>query len=176
MVTIIVLARPFVLTILTDKWEGMILLMQIIAFAYMWYPIMSTNQMFNVLGRTDLYLRTEILKKLFFVLIVAVTLKLGVTAMCIGIVVYNFVEMFVTILLLKKIMPITFMKIFVNILPALLLSVGMAVVTYFSIILFDSMLVKLLAGAIIAFVAYIVLSLIFKSKDLVDIKKIIKTN
>ena len=74
MVTIIVLARPFVLTILTDKWEGMILLMQIIAFAYMWYPIMSTNQMFNVLGRTDLYLRTEIIKKLFFVLIVAVTL------------------------------------------------------------------------------------------------------
>ena len=132
--------------------------------------------MFNVLGRTDLYLRTEIIKKLFFVLIVAVTLKLGVTAMCIGIVAYNFIEMFVTILLLKKIMPITFREIFLNILPSLLLSVGMAVVTYFSIILFDSMLVKLLGGAIIAFVAYIGLSLIFKSHDLINIKKIIKTN
>lgn len=175
MVTIIVLARPFVLTVLTDKWEGMILFMQIIAFAYMWYPIMSTNQMFNVLGRTDLYLKTEIIKKLFFVLIVAITLKLGVTAMCIGIVAYNFVEMFVTIFVLKKIMAITFREILVNLLPSLLLSLGMAVVTYFAIALIDSMLIKLLAGAFIALITYISLSLIVKSQDLKDIYKIFKT-
>ena len=176
MISIIVLARPFVITVLTDKWEGMIIFMQIIAFAYMWYPIMSTNQMFNVLGRTNLYLKTEIIKKLFFVLIVAVTLKYGVTAMCIGIVVYNFIEMFVTILLLKKIIPITFKDVFINILPSLLLSVGMAVITYFSIISFDSMLVKLLVGGIIAIFSYIALSFIFKSQDFLDIKKIIKTH
>ena len=175
MVTIIVLARPFVLTVLTDKWEGMILFMQIIAFAYMWYPIMSTNQMFNVLGRTDLYLKTETIKKLFFVLIVAITLKLGVTAMCIGIVAYNFVEMFVTIFVLKKIMAITFREILVNLLPSLLLSLGMAVVTYFAIALIDSMLIKLLAGAFIALITYISLSLIVKSQDLKDIYKIFKT-
>ena len=174
MVSIIVLAKPFVITVLTDRWQEMILYMQIIAFAYMWYPIMSSNQMFNVLGRTDLYLKTEIIKKIFFALIVVVTLPLGVVAMCIGIVVYNFIEMLVTIVLLKRIMPVSFKEIMMSIAPSLCLSLGMASITYLAIMIFDSMLAKLIMGASIAIISYIVLSYIFKSKDLLDIVKIIK--
>lgn len=174
MVTMIVLARPFVLTVLTEKWEGMILLMQIIAFAYMWYPIMSSNQMFNVVGRTDLYLRTEIIKKIFFILIVAITLKIGVTAMCIGIVVYNFIEMFVTLIILKKVLPISFGEIITNILPSILYSLGMAGITFLTISLFNTKLVKLLVGGLVAVCTYIALSIIFKSQDFADINKIVK--
>lgn len=174
MVTMIVLAKPFVLVVLTSKWEGMILLMQIIAFAYMWYPIMSSNQMFNVLGRTDLYLKTEIIKKLFFVFIVTISLKLGVTAMCVGIIVYNFIEMYVTIFLLKKVLPISFKDILLNILPSLFFTISASTITYFVISLIDPMLVRLLWGIIISIISYIVLSLLFKSQDLSDILKIIK--
>jgi len=174
MATIIVLARPFVISVLTDRWEEVILYMQIIAFGYMWYPIMSSNQMFNVLGRTDLYLKTEIIKKIFFVLIVVVTLSLGVITMCIGIVVYNFIEMIVTIEILKKIMPVSFKEITKSITPSLCLSLGMAGITYFTILIFDSMLVKLIVGALIAVTSFYVLSYIFKSRDLLDIIKIIK--
>ena len=174
MVTMIVLAEPFVITVLTDKWTGMILLMQIIAFAYMWYPIMSSNQLFNVLGRTDLYLKTEIIKKIFFVVIVALTLKLGVTLMCIGIVIYNFIEMFVTIILLKKIMPIKFKEIIINILPSLLFSVGAAGITLISIFLIDAMLAKLLIGSAVYILSYFALSLLFKSQDLRDIIIVLK--
>lgn len=174
MVSMIVLARPFVLTVLTDKWEGMIPLMQIIAFAYMWYPIMSSNQMFNVLGRTDLYLRTEIIKKLFFILIVAVTLKIGVTSMCIGIVVYNFIEMIVTIILLKKILPVTFSEISKNILPSLFYSLGMASIVVLVVSMIDSMMVKLLVGGLVAVSAYLSISLLFSSQDLYNIVKIVK--
>lgn len=174
MVTMIVLAKPFVIVVLTSKWEGMIMLMQIIACAYMWYPIMSSNQMFNVLGRTDLYLKTEIIKKIFFVLIVAISLKLGVTIMCVGIIVYNFIEMYVTILLLKKVLPLSFNDIIFNILPSLLLTIGAATITYIVISLIGSMLIKLLLGIIISIFSYIVLSLLFKSQDLSDILKIIK--
>ena len=176
MVTIIVVAKPFVMTVLTEKWEGMIILMQIIAFAYMWYPIMSSNQMFNVLGRTDLYLKTEIIKKLFFILVVALTLKLGVVMMCVGIVVYNFFEMFVTVLLLKKILPVTFKEITISILPSLFLSLGMGAIVFLVISHIDSYLVQLLLGVLLAFVSYVVLSVVFKSQDLSDIKLIIKKN
>lgn len=176
MVTIIVVAKPFVMTVLTEKWVDMILLMQIIAFAYMWYPIMSSNQMFNVLGRTDLYLKTEIIKKLFFILVVALTLKLGVVMMCVGIVVYNFFEMFVTVLLLKKILPVTFKEITISILPSLFLSLGMGAIVFLVISHIDSYLVQLLLGVLLAFVSYVVLSVVFKSQDLSDIKLIIKKN
>lgn len=174
MITIIVLSEPFVMTVLTEKWADMILLMQIIAFAYMWYPIMSSNQMFNVLGRTDLYLKTEIIKKVFFVLIVVVTLFYGVKAMCTGIVVYNIIEMIVTIGLLKTILPVSFRDVTKNIMPSLLCSSGMAFVTYFFILLLESMLAKLFIGAFVAIISYITISFVFKSQDLSDIIKILK--
>lgn len=174
MVAIIVLAKPFIITVLTDRWQDMILYMQIIAFAYMWYPIMSSNQMFNVLGRTDLYLKIEIIKKIFFVIIVFITLRLDVVAMCLGIVVYNFIEMFVTIVLLKRILSVSFKEITMNIIPSLCLSLCMACITYLTILLFDTILAKLIIGSLVAFVSYIAISYIVKSRDLLDIIKIIK--
>lgn len=176
MVTMIVLAKPFVLTVLTSKWEGMILFMQIIAFAYMWYPVMSSNQMFNVLGRTDLYLRTEIIKKIFFILIVAFTLKIGVTAMCLGIVAYNFIEMIVTIIILKIVLPVSFCEIIINIFPIILLCVGTACLTLLTISLFDNLLAQLLIGGVVAILSYVFLSIVFRSQDYSDIKRILNIN
>lgn len=174
MATMIVLAEPFVLTILTDKWSEMIIYMQIIAFAYMLYPIMSSNQMFNVLGRTDLYLKTEIIKKIFFIIVVTITLKLGVFAMCVGIVVYNFIEMFVTILILNKIIPVSFKDILNNIMPSILLTIGSSIITLIVISFIKVMLIKLLLGGLIAICSYILFSKMFKSQDYSDIIKIIK--
>lgn len=174
MATMMVLAKPFVFSVLTEKWEGMILLMQIISFAYMWYPIMSSNQMFNVLGRTDLYLKTEIIKKIFFLLIVAVSLKMGVTIMCVGIIVYNFVEMYVTILLLKKVLPVSFKDVFINILPSLSLTIGASLVTILITSLFSVVLIQLIVGVFISILSYIGLSFLLKSQDFSDIIKIIK--
>lgn len=174
MVAIIVLSEPFVMTILTPEWKGMIVLMQIIAFAYMWYPLMSSNQMFNVLGRTDLYLRTEIIKKIFFVLIVIITVSYGVEAMCWGIAVYNLIEIIITIFILKQIFPITFKEIILNIIPAIFLSLGMALSIYMSNMFLQSSVLKLFVGIFIAFISYFSLSVLFKSRDLQDILKIVK--
>lgn len=173
MLTMIVLARPFVISILTDKWEGMILYMQIIAFAYMWYPIMSSNQMFNVLGRTDLYLKTEIIKKVFFILIVAITLNIGVTAMCIGIIAYNLIEMIVTVMILNTVLPVSFWDIAKNIMPSILLSLGSSIITFSVISVISPMFIKLLLGGVSAVLSYIILSIVFKSQDFSDIIKIL---
>lgn len=174
MMEIIVLSEPFVITVLTDRWIGMIRLMQIIAFSYMWYPLMSSNQMFNVLGRTDLYLQTEIIKKLFFVLIVIVTLFLGVEAMCWGIVFYNIIEIIVTIIILKKIFPISFIEIIKNITPSIFYSLCMTVVVYVTILFISSFIEKLLLGFVVGLISYLIIAVLFKSRDLQDIIRIIK--
>ena len=175
MLTVIALAEPFVRTILNEQWGPMIPYMRIIAFAYMWYPIMSSNQMFNVLGRTDLYLRTEILKKFFFFLIVLVTVKLGVLLMCWGIVAYNFIEIIITIIILKKIMPVSFKEIIISFAPSLLYSILMTVVILFAITFIKAMSAKLIVGAFVSIISYLIISFLFKSKDLEDLILIIKS-
>ena len=66
------LARPLVLTLITAKWEACIILLQIICFSMMWYPIHSINlNLLMVKGRSDLFLRLEIIKKIIGVCILA---------------------------------------------------------------------------------------------------------
>lgn len=72
------LARPLVITMITAKWEGCIILLQIICFSMMWYPIHAINlNLLQVKGRSDLFLRLEIIKKVVGVAILVVTLPMG---------------------------------------------------------------------------------------------------
>lgn len=58
------LARPLVLVMLTAKWEACIIYLQILCFSQMWYPVDAINlNLLQVKGRSDLFLRLEIIKR-----------------------------------------------------------------------------------------------------------------
>ena len=58
------IARPLILIMITSKWESCIILLQIICFSLMWYPIHAINlNLLLVKGRSDYFLRLEIIKK-----------------------------------------------------------------------------------------------------------------
>ena len=85
MIGLAALAKPFVLLVLTDKWVEVILILQIISIAYMWYPVHAINlNILQVLGRSDLFLKLEIIKKIAGITILAVTIPHGIIAICYG--------------------------------------------------------------------------------------------
>lgn len=50
------IADPLIRVLLTDKWEGSIILLQIVCFQMMWYPIHAINlNLLTVKGRSDLF-------------------------------------------------------------------------------------------------------------------------
>lgn len=64
MIGLAAVARPLTLFVLTDKWESTILLLQIICFSMMWYPVHAINlNLLMVKGRSDLFFRLEVIKK-----------------------------------------------------------------------------------------------------------------
>ena len=78
-------AKPFVLLVLTEKWINVILILQIICIAQMWYPVHAINlNILQVLGRSDLFLKLEIIKKIAGITILAVTIPHGIIAICYG--------------------------------------------------------------------------------------------
>lgn len=53
-------------------------LLSILCIAYMWYPVMViNNQMLNVRGRSDYFLKAEIIKKIVAIVILLLTMPLG---------------------------------------------------------------------------------------------------
>ena len=64
MIGMAALAYPLVIALVTDKWAQCVPYLQVICFASMWYPVHAINlNLLQVKGRSDLFLRLEIIKK-----------------------------------------------------------------------------------------------------------------
>ena len=75
MLWMMVLARPIILFTIKEQWEPSIILLQILCLAGIMYPIHALNlTILQVKGRSDLFLKLEIVKK---VLVVIVILEIG---------------------------------------------------------------------------------------------------
>lgn len=82
-----VVADDFIPLLLGEEWRASAALVAIIAFGTALYPIHSINLNFlKVKGRSDLFLKLEVIKKIIITLVLFITVPLGVEAICIGMV------------------------------------------------------------------------------------------
>ena len=172
-----VLAEPLVRLLLTDKWLPSAELLSILCFAYMWYPVMViNNQILNVKGRSDYFLRAEIIKKVVAIGILCATLPFGVRVLCWGIVLYNFLDMGIIIYYSRKVISTGYREQVRNIIPLFLLSLGMGISIYLCQLFFDgdSLLLQLVLGCVVAFTTYMVLSFIFRIREFQQVLLLIK--
>jgi O-antigen/teichoic acid export membrane protein len=85
MIGLAVIAGPLVLVLLTEKWAGCIHYLQLLCLVGLLYPLHVINlNLLEALGRSDLFLRLEIIKKLLVVINIATTWRWGISAMIYG--------------------------------------------------------------------------------------------
>lgn len=166
MVGLAVLSKPMVLVLLTDKWASMSELLSILCIAYMWYPVMViNNQMLNVRGRSDYFLKAEIIKKIVAIVILLLTIPLGLKILCFGILFYNILDMAIIIVFTKKVMNTGFRQQFGAILPIFLVSVGMGVVIHLFLLINSNINIQLFGGIFIGSITLAFFSFIFSIKE-----------
>lgn len=89
-------AFPLVSLVLGDDWLPAAELLTILTFAFMLYPIHAINlNLLNVKGRSDIFLKLELIKKSLIALMLIITIPLGVKAICIGIVINSYFAFFI---------------------------------------------------------------------------------
>ena len=85
MVGLAIIARPMVLTLLTDKWLPCVPYLQLICVVGLLYPLQTINlNTVKSQGRSDLYFGIEALNKVFVVFAIVLTYRWGITAMIYG--------------------------------------------------------------------------------------------
>ena len=123
MIGLAAVADPLVRLILTEKWAGMIYLLQIICFALMWWPIHAINlNILLVKGHSDYFLKLEIIKKIVGTLILCATVPFGVVAMCYGNVASSLICVYINTYYNERLIKYGFVKQIRDMLPILLLS------------------------------------------------------
>ena len=86
MVGLAVVAEPLVKLLLTDKWVPAVPFLQISCAAEALIPIQTTNlQAINALGRSDIFLKLEIVKTIISLIILGISIPFGIYAMAWGV-------------------------------------------------------------------------------------------
>lgn len=129
MLGLLALSKPMTLLLLTERWKEMIPILQLLCIAMMWYPVHAINlNILQVLGRSDLFLKLEIIKKIIGLAILLITLPIGVTAMCIGQIVDSILGLFINTYYSKKFINAGIGEQSKFLLPTLLNSTAMAAI------------------------------------------------
>lgn len=167
MVGLSVLAKPLILTILTPDWEFSALLLSIICYGMMWYPIHSINlNLLQVKGRSDLFLKLEFWKKGVGIGVLCITIPLGLVAICIGSVITSLIALSINTYYTGKLIGFGFWKQMWDLFPTLLSSLGMGLIVYAVTLFFTPYWLKLIIGFLVGIVIYIGLHHLTGSKDL----------
>ena len=105
----------------------------------MWYPIHAINlNLLKVKGRTDLFFRLEIIKKIVGLLMLIITLPMGLVALCIGRVCFSLLSLAVNTYYTGKLIRIGFWKQIGDISPTLLLGSAMFIAVQSFLFIIDN--------------------------------------
>lgn len=88
-------AKPMILTLIGNKWEPSIIYLQMLCFVGMFYPLHAINlNMLAVLGRSDLFLKLEIIKRILSIPVVMIGIFIGIKTMIVGMIVLSGIAYF----------------------------------------------------------------------------------
>lgn len=150
-------ADPLVRVLLTDKWEGSIILLQIICFSMMWYPIHAINlNLLTVKGRSDLFFRLEIFKKVVGVIIMCITIPNGIIWMVSGSIASSMIALVINTYYTGKIIHVGYFKQMRDLLPIFGVSFAMWLVIHASFWFSSNIYTQLFIGVIVGVVFYLV--------------------
>lgn len=126
--------KPLILTLLTEKWLYSSVLLVPVCFSGMWYPVHAINlNLLQVKGRSDLFLRLEIIKKILGVLVLVITIPMGLYAMCWGSVCTSIIALVINTHYTGKLLNLGFIVQMKDLLPIFLLSLSMGAVVWLTI-------------------------------------------
>lgn len=162
MVGFSVCSKQLVSLILTDKWLPAVPFMQIFCISFAFYPIHTANlNAIKAMGRSDLFLKLEIIKKSIGVVTIIIAVKFGVMAMAYSMLVTSFISQVVNSWPNKKLLNYSYLEQVKDMLPQIGFSLLMGMIVYFVSFLHLNSLITLLIQIPIGVIVYWLFSKLF---------------
>lgn len=168
------IADPLIRILLTDKWEGCIILLQILCFSLMWYPIHAINlNLLTVKGRSDLFFRLEVFKKIIGVSIMVVTIPHGIIWMVSGGIVSSMISLIINTYYTGKLINVGYLKQMGDLLPIFGVSFAVWIIVHGSMMMSSNIYVQLIIGSLVGVIVYLVLAKLFLRTEWNDVMSMI---
>lgn len=172
------IAKPLFLVILGDEWVPAILFFQILTLAMMLYPIHAFNlNILQVYGRSDLFLKLEIIKKCIIVISVIIAFQFGVIGLVWSSVFTSFAALGVNMSYSSKLINYTIYEQIKDLSITFVIAFFSAFLMFKITFLFaDSIdVVQIILASIVGVFIYLSLNYIIKTSPLHQVILILKT-
>jgi O-antigen/teichoic acid export membrane protein len=124
-------AEPMIITLIGEKWRTSIVYLQMLCFVGMLYPLHSLNlNMLNVQGRSDLFLRLEIIKKTLAIPTIIIGIFWGIKIMILGMMINSIISYYINSYWSGKFINYSIKEQIKDILPSFLVALSTGLVVY----------------------------------------------
>ena len=159
-----VVAEPLITLLLTEKWLPCVPYLQIYCIAYCFEPIQTSNlQAIKAVGRSDILLKLEMIKKGSAVLILFAVMWHSVDAIAYSLLLTTLIASIANTTPNNKLISYSFKELICDMAPGLLISAIMAVAVYFAGTLLNmNTLLELIIQVAVGGIVYIAISAVFR--------------
>lgn len=176
LVLLAVLAEPTFRFLFTEKWLPAVPYFQILCVTGILYPLHSYNlSILNVKGRSDLFLRLEVFKKIIIVITLVVTIPFGIMALLYGQVAISVIAFFINAYYTAKFINYSALEQLKDILPSLIIgAISGFMIYYLDIYAFwEKDVFRILFGGISGLSIYLCLAFLLRIDSLFELNKLI---
>lgn len=163
MIGMAAVAKPMIMILLGERWLGCVFILQISCITLAFWPIHTANlQAINAVGRSDIFLKLEIIKKVLGISVLVISIPFGINVMVIGRACLGFVGTIINAFPNKKLLEYSFVEQWKDLIPSLVLSLFMGVVVMSVELLGFSSYITLLIQIPVGAITYFGLAYLFK--------------
>lgn len=175
MIALAAVSEPMVDVLLGEKWHEASVLLVPVCLSMMWYPINAINlNLLQVKGRSDLFLRVEIIKKIQGTIILFISIPFGVITMCYATIISTLISFFINTYYTGVLIKFDFFHQIKDLLPTILVCVVMYLCVLYAISLFNTSFIRLIFGCACGVLIFFLLTSLFKFEELKEITYILK--
>ncbi len=169
-------AEPIVRIVLTDKWLPCIPFLRIFCITYMFWPVHTANlNAINAMGRSDWFLKLEIIKKIMGMTILLSTMWFGVMAMAYSLLLSSVLSQIINSWPNRILLGYGYLEQVRDFAPGILLAVGMGICVYCIGFLPLPIVVTLVIQIIVGAAIYIIVSALMKLEEFEYLLEMVKS-
>lgn len=153
---LIAVAKPFIITLITEKWISAVILFQLLLIANFFTPQYTLNiSILNSKGESNRTLRLEVIKKTLILLSILVSFSLGIVAMMIGFILASFSSYFISMQFIKKSLNHNIRHQLMDVIPLAIFGISLGVIISLLNIINMNPKILLCIQLICAFIIYL---------------------
>lgn len=163
MIGMAAIAKPMIILLLTEKWVACVPFVQISCITLAFYPIHTANlQAINAMGRSDVFLRLEIIKKIIGLGLLIAAIPFGVYVMVWFKALSSLISTFINAYPNRKLLGYSYLEQIKDLSPSILSSSMMGILVWSVDLLNLNTLVTILLQIILGTAVYFGIAKVFK--------------